>query len=76
MTKAAASLAAVALLGLGVIGQPSAAKAQPYGYPPERVDWKVGPGLLWLQRLSVARTAVRLAGSQADLWLLLHPRAT
>ena len=44
MTKPAASLAAVALLGLSVLGQPSAAKAQPYGYPPERVDWTVGPG--------------------------------
>ena len=44
MTKAAASLAAIALLGLCVVGQPSAVKAQPYGYPPERVDWKVGPG--------------------------------
>ena len=44
MTKAAASLAAVALLGLSAIGGPSAAKAQPYDYPPERVDWKVGPG--------------------------------
>jgi len=44
MTKAAASLAAVAVLGLGVLGQASAAKAQPYGYPPERVDWTVAPG--------------------------------
>jgi hypothetical protein len=44
MTKVAASLAAIALFGLGVLGQPSAAKAQPYGYPPERVDWRVGPG--------------------------------
>jgi hypothetical protein len=40
MTKAAASLTVVALFGLGVLGQPSAVKAQPY----ERVDWKVGPG--------------------------------
>ena len=24
--------------------QPSAVKAQPYVYPPERVDWMVGPG--------------------------------
>src|SRR6202020_1904989 len=31
--------------------------------------------VLWLQRLSVARTAVRFADSEADLWLLLHPRA-
>jgi hypothetical protein len=44
MTKAAASLAAVALLGLSAIGGPSAANAEPYDYPPERVDWKVGPG--------------------------------
>jgi hypothetical protein len=44
MTKAAASLAVVALFGFGVLGQPSAVKAQPYGYPPERVDWTVAPG--------------------------------
>ena len=44
MGKAAIALAAVAVVGLGVLGQPSAAKAQPYVYPPERVDWKVGPG--------------------------------
>ena len=44
MTKAAASLMGAAFLALGVISQSSAAKAQPYGYPPERVDWKVGPG--------------------------------
>ena len=45
MVKAAASLAVAALLAIGVNGQPGAAQAQPYGaYPPERVDWKVGPG--------------------------------
>jgi hypothetical protein len=47
MVKATASLALAALFMLGVMGQPGAANAQPYGYgypPPERVDWKVGPG--------------------------------
>jgi hypothetical protein len=45
MAKTAASLAVVALFGLGVVvGQSSAAKAQPYGYPPERVQWTVAPG--------------------------------
>ena len=44
MTKVPASLAAIALFGLGVLGQPSPANARPYGYPPERVDWRVGPG--------------------------------
>jgi hypothetical protein len=45
MTKVAASLAAAAFFGLGVLAQPGAANAQPYGgYPPERVEWKVGPG--------------------------------
>ena len=43
MTKAAASLAA-AVLGLGVLSQPSAAEAQPYAYPPDPVAWMVGPG--------------------------------
>ncbi|HEY1780026.1 MAG TPA: hypothetical protein VGG79_06275 [Roseiarcus sp.] len=44
MGKAAIALAAVAVVGLGVLCQPSAAKAQPYVYPPERVEWMVGPG--------------------------------
>jgi hypothetical protein len=44
MVKVKASLAVAALLTLGVMGHPGAAEAQPYGYPPERVDWKVGPG--------------------------------
>ena len=43
MGKAAVALAA-AVVGLGVLSQPDAAKAQPYTYPPERVDWTVGPG--------------------------------
>jgi hypothetical protein len=43
MGKAAVSLAA-ALVGLGVLCAPGASKAQPYGYPPERVEWMVGPG--------------------------------
>jgi hypothetical protein len=38
MTKAAASLAVVLVLGV----LPSVAEAQPY--PPERVAWMVGPG--------------------------------
>jgi hypothetical protein len=44
MTKAPASFAAAAVLALGVLSQPTAAKAQPLAYPPERVDWMVGPG--------------------------------
>jgi hypothetical protein len=43
MTRAAASLMG-AVLALGILSQPGAAKAQPYAYPPERVDWMVGPG--------------------------------
>ena len=39
MTKVAASLIGAAVLALGVLCQPGAAKAQPYAYPPERVDW-------------------------------------
>jgi hypothetical protein len=42
MGKAAVSLA-VAIAGLGLLCEPGA-KAQPNGYPPERVDWTVGPG--------------------------------
>jgi hypothetical protein len=44
MTKAASSLALVALFGLGALVQPNPVKAQPYGYPPERVEWIVGQG--------------------------------
>jgi hypothetical protein len=44
MTKAAASFAVAAVVALGVLSQASAAKAQPYVYPPQRVDWMVGPG--------------------------------
>ena len=44
MTKAAASLVGAAFLALGVISLSSAAQAQRWVYPPERVDWKVGPG--------------------------------
>jgi hypothetical protein len=44
MTKAAASFVGAALFGLGALGQLGEAKAQPYTYPPERVDWMVGPG--------------------------------
>ena len=44
MTKAAASLMGAAVLALGVISLSSAAQAQRWVYPPERVDWKVGPG--------------------------------
>ena len=44
MGKAAVALAAAVVVGLGVLSQPDAAKAQPYTYPPERVDWTVGPG--------------------------------
>jgi hypothetical protein len=46
MVKAKASFAVAALLTLGVMGPPCAAEAQPYGYgyPPERIDWKVGSG--------------------------------
>jgi hypothetical protein len=43
MGKAAVSLAA-AVLALGVLSQPGVAEAQPYSYPPERVEWMVGPG--------------------------------
>ena len=44
MGKAAIAFAAAAVVGLGVLSQPSAVKAQPYVYPPERVQWMVGPG--------------------------------
>jgi hypothetical protein len=44
MTRAAALFMAAAVLALGVVSQSGAAKAQPYGYPPERVDWTVAPG--------------------------------
>jgi hypothetical protein len=44
MGKAAVSLAAAAILAVGVLAPPSAAGAQPYSYPPERVEWMVGPG--------------------------------
>ena len=44
MTKAAASLLGAAFLALGLISLSSAAEAQRWVYPPERVDWKVGPG--------------------------------
>jgi hypothetical protein len=44
MTKAAASLMGAAFLAFGVISLSSAAQAQRWVYPPERVDWKVGPG--------------------------------
>ena len=42
MTKAAVPLAAA--LALGILSQPGAATAQPYAYPPERVQWMVAPG--------------------------------
>jgi hypothetical protein len=44
MTKAAASLVGAAVLALGVLALPNASEAQRWAYPPERVDWKVGPG--------------------------------
>ena len=44
MTKATASLMGGAVLALGVLSLSSAAQAQRWVYPPERVDWKVGPG--------------------------------
>jgi hypothetical protein len=44
MTKAAASLMGAAFLALGLISLSSAAEAQRWVYPPERVNWKVGPG--------------------------------
>ncbi len=44
MAQAAASVVGAAVLALGILIQPGAASAQPYEYPPGRVDWKVGPG--------------------------------
>jgi hypothetical protein len=44
MIRAAAASLAAGVLALGVLCHPGAAKAQPYAYPPERVDWMVGPG--------------------------------
>jgi hypothetical protein len=44
MTKAAVSMIGAAILALGVVSLSSAAQAQRWNYPPERVDWKVGPG--------------------------------
>ena len=43
MIRAAAASLAAAVLALGVLCQPGAAKAQPM-LPAERVDWMVGPG--------------------------------
>ena len=44
LSKAAVSLAAAAIVGLGLLAQPGAAQAQRYTYPHERVGWMVGPG--------------------------------
>jgi hypothetical protein len=44
MIRAAAASLAAGVLALGVLCHPGAAKAQPYAYPPERVDWMVAPG--------------------------------
>jgi hypothetical protein len=44
MTKAAVSMIGAAILALGAVSLSSAAQAQGWNYPPERVDWKVGPG--------------------------------
>jgi hypothetical protein len=44
MTKAAASLMGAGFLAFGIISLSSAAQAQRWVYPPDRVDWKVGPG--------------------------------
>jgi hypothetical protein len=46
MTKAAVSLMGAAILAVGVLSLSTSAQAQRWGYPPERVDWTVGPGLL------------------------------
>ena len=77
MTKAAASLAAVALLGVSVLGQPSPVKAQPYGYPPERVEWTVAPGYFGFGAAAFRgpdrRSRRRIF--RPTLWLLLYPRA-
>jgi hypothetical protein len=43
MIKVAAALGA-AVLVVGVLSLPGASQAQPYTYPPERVDWTVGQG--------------------------------
>ena len=44
MTKAAASLMGAAVVALGVLSLSNAAQAQRWVYPPERVEWIVGPG--------------------------------
>ena len=44
MTKAAASLTGAAVVALGVLSLSNAAQAQRSVYPPERVEWIVGPG--------------------------------
>jgi hypothetical protein len=44
MVKTTASVTVAALFALSVLSPPGPAEAQPYGYPPERVEWKVGPG--------------------------------
>ena len=75
MGKAAVALAAVAVVGLGVLSQPDAAKAQPYTYPPERVDWTVGPGFFGFSGYPWPGPPFAWPDSEADLWLLLHPRA-
>ena len=76
MTKAAASLTAIAIFGLGVVGQLSAAKAQPYGYPPERVQWTVAPGYFGFSGFPWPGPPFYSPDSPADVRLLLHPRAT
>jgi hypothetical protein len=44
MGKAAVLLAAAAIVGLGLLAQTGAARAQRYAYPHARVGWMVGPG--------------------------------
>ncbi|HLX98344.1 MAG TPA: hypothetical protein VKR62_06590 [Roseiarcus sp.] len=45
MTKASSALALAAAVALGVLSQPGAARAQPYGhYAGPQGNWIVGPG--------------------------------
>ena len=75
MGKAAVALAAAVVVGLGVLSQPDAAKAQLYTYPHERVDWMVGPGFFGFSGYPWPGPPFAWPTPKADLWVLLHSRA-
>ena len=73
MTKAAASLAA-ALVALGVLCPPSAAKAQPFAYPPNPVAWIVAPGYSGFSGIPWPGPPVWVADPDAELTAATSPR--